>query len=191
MRRFAQTASISTVKPALLHVTSNGFLTDRIVDFCERRPRTTPLNLLISIDGVGDKHDLIRGHDGAFRSAMRTVEALAPRRPFRLVYLQIDRARLDVDRDEVALGAPRRAGAQIGQDLEVAHPRGHAPVTLRPPDLGIEFGDAPFEFGDQIVDANGVLLGRVEPAHRLGFAREEFPDSGRLFEERAAFGRLR
>ncbi|MGB8266466.1 MAG: radical SAM protein [Candidatus Velthaea sp.] len=72
--------AISTVKPALLHVTSNGFLTDRIVDFCERRPRTTPLNLLISIDGVGDKHDLIRGHDGAFRSAMRTVEALAPRR---------------------------------------------------------------------------------------------------------------
>ena len=73
---------------------------------------------------------------------------------------------------------------------EVAHARGHAPVTLRAPDLRVELGDAPFEYGDQIVDANRVLLGRVEPAHRLGFAREKLPDPGRLFEERPAFGRL-
>jgi MoaA/NifB/PqqE/SkfB family radical SAM enzyme len=72
--------AVKTVGPALLHVTTNGFLTDRIVDFCERRPRTVPLNLLVSIDGVGETHDAIRGHAGAFRSAMRTVEALAPRR---------------------------------------------------------------------------------------------------------------
>jgi MoaA/NifB/PqqE/SkfB family radical SAM enzyme len=68
------------LEPALLHVTTNGFLTDRIVDFCERRPRNVPLALLVSIDGVGDKHDEIRGHEGAFRSAMRTLQALAPRR---------------------------------------------------------------------------------------------------------------
>jgi Fe-coproporphyrin III synthase len=72
--------AVEAVQPALLHVTTNGFLTDRIVDFCERRPRTLPLNLLVSIDGVGETHDTIRGHAGAFRSAMRTVEALAPRR---------------------------------------------------------------------------------------------------------------
>jgi MoaA/NifB/PqqE/SkfB family radical SAM enzyme len=66
--------------PALLHITTNGFLTDRIVDFCERRPKKMPLQLLVSIDGVGDKHDEIRGHEGAFRSAMRTLTALAPRR---------------------------------------------------------------------------------------------------------------
>jgi len=72
--------AVDAVAPAVLHVTSNGFLTDRIVDFCERRPRDVPLNLLVSIDGVGEKHDQIRGHDGAFRSAMRTIEALAPRR---------------------------------------------------------------------------------------------------------------
>jgi MoaA/NifB/PqqE/SkfB family radical SAM enzyme len=70
----------SSLDPALLHVTTNGFLTDRIVDFCERRPRTIPLNLLVSIDGVGDTHDAIRGHKGAFRTAMRTIEALAGRR---------------------------------------------------------------------------------------------------------------
>jgi MoaA/NifB/PqqE/SkfB family radical SAM enzyme len=72
--------AVSALEPALLHVTTNGFLTDRIVDFCERRPRTIPLKLLVSIDGVGDTHDAIRGHRGAFRAAMRTIEALAPRR---------------------------------------------------------------------------------------------------------------
>ncbi|MFY9779203.1 MAG: radical SAM protein, partial [Candidatus Baltobacteraceae bacterium] len=73
-------AAVERLQPALLHVTTNGFLTDRIVDFCERRPRNVPLQLLVSLDGVGDKHDEIRGHDGAFRSAMRTLQALAPRR---------------------------------------------------------------------------------------------------------------
>ncbi|MGP6158096.1 MAG: radical SAM/SPASM domain-containing protein [Vulcanimicrobiaceae bacterium] len=68
------------LEPALLHVTTNGFLTDRIVDFCERRPKNVPLQLLVSIDGVGEKHDEIRGHAGAFRSAMRTLQVLAPRR---------------------------------------------------------------------------------------------------------------
>jgi MoaA/NifB/PqqE/SkfB family radical SAM enzyme len=73
-------AAVEHLQPSLLHVTTNGFLTDRIVDFCERRPRSVPLHLLVSIDGVGEKHDEIRGHAGAFRSALRTIEALAPQR---------------------------------------------------------------------------------------------------------------
>jgi MoaA/NifB/PqqE/SkfB family radical SAM enzyme len=67
------------LRPALLHVTSNGFLTDRIVTFCERRARTTPLQLLISIDGVGDKHNQVRGRADAWEHSMATVRALAPR----------------------------------------------------------------------------------------------------------------
>ena len=55
--------------PALLHVTTNGFLTDRIVDFCERRPRTIPLNLLVSIDGVGSR--TMRSADTRVRFAPR------------------------------------------------------------------------------------------------------------------------
>ena len=72
--------AVELLQPAFLHVTTNGFLTPRILDFCERRPRTVPLNLLVSIDGLAGAHDAIRGHAGAFRSAMRTIEALAPRR---------------------------------------------------------------------------------------------------------------
>lgn len=68
------------LKPLILHVTTNGFLTDRIVDFCERRPRRAPLDLLVSIDGVGDKHNEVRGHSQAFDMCMRTIRELAPHR---------------------------------------------------------------------------------------------------------------
>ncbi len=68
------------LRPLLLHVTTNGFLTNRIVEFCERRPRDLPLALLVSIDGLRDKHNAIRGREKAFEFAMQTLEALAPRR---------------------------------------------------------------------------------------------------------------
>ena len=67
------------LRPALLHVTTNGFLTERIVSFCEQRERSVPLQLLVSIDGVGAKHDQVRGRRGAWDRAMATVRALAPR----------------------------------------------------------------------------------------------------------------
>ena len=68
------------LRPAFLHVTSNGFLTDRIVRFCEERDKSIPLELLISVDGVEDKHNQVRGHDKAWDYVIRTLEALAPRR---------------------------------------------------------------------------------------------------------------
>lgn len=68
------------LRPFFLHVTTNGFLTDRIVEFCEERPRDQRLFVLVSVDGVGDKHDRVRGHVGAWEKAMATLEALAPRR---------------------------------------------------------------------------------------------------------------
>ena len=67
------------LQPALLHVTTNGFLTDRIVAFCERRDRRTPLQLLVSIDGVGEKHNQIRGRRDAWEQAFETVRVIAPR----------------------------------------------------------------------------------------------------------------
>ena len=68
------------LKPLVLHVTTNGFLTDRIVKFCEERRKDVPLNLLISVDGVGDKHNEVRGHDKAWSFIVQTIQELAPRR---------------------------------------------------------------------------------------------------------------
>ena len=95
-----------------------------------------------------------------------------------------------LDRNAGAFLAPRRAGAQVREDLEVADARGDAAKPARAPHLCFELGDAPFELGDQIVDANPVLLGRVQPAHRLALASQELADAGGFLEERAPFGRL-
>jgi MoaA/NifB/PqqE/SkfB family radical SAM enzyme len=85
------------LKPLYIHVTSNGFLTDRIVEFCEDRPRDIPLQLLISIDGVEKKHDEIRGHGKAFAYAMRTLERLAPRRKELRLELAVNQTIVDAE----------------------------------------------------------------------------------------------
>lgn len=71
--------AVRLLKPLFLHVTTNGFLTDRIVAFCERRPRDVPLHLLVSLDGMEAKHVAIRGRQSAWSTATATLEALAPR----------------------------------------------------------------------------------------------------------------
>jgi hypothetical protein len=86
--------------------------------------------------------------------------------------------------------AARRASANIREDLEVAHARAHLAVALRTPHLRVEFRNAALDFGDQVVDADPVLLGLLETTHRLVLAREELVDARGLFEERAPFGRL-
>lgn len=67
------------LNPLVLHVTTNGFLTDRIVKFCEQRPREQRLVVLVSIDGMADKHNHVRGRSTAWDSATKTLRALAPR----------------------------------------------------------------------------------------------------------------
>lgn len=85
------------LRPAFLHVTTNGFLTDRIVEFCEQRPRQMPLQLLVSIDGFGAKHDAVRGHRHAWSSAVRTLEALAPRRKELGLSLAVNQTVIDAE----------------------------------------------------------------------------------------------
>lgn len=70
---------IRHTRPLVLHVTTNGFLTDRIVELAEKRDRGTPLFLLVSVDGEEAKHNHVRGRDTAWAGVTRTLEALAPR----------------------------------------------------------------------------------------------------------------
>lgn len=68
------------LKPAILHITTNGFLTNRIIEFCEKRDKSVPLSILISLDGVREKHNYVRGRETAWDSAIKTLRELAPRR---------------------------------------------------------------------------------------------------------------
>jgi MoaA/NifB/PqqE/SkfB family radical SAM enzyme len=65
------------LKPLGMHITTNGFLTDRIVDLCRHRPRSFPLQIMVSLDGMQAKHNEVRGSSIAWSSATKTLEALA------------------------------------------------------------------------------------------------------------------
>ena len=85
------------LRPLVLHITSNGFLTDRIVQFCEDRDRSLPLQLLISVDGVEEKHNRVRGRDIAWRKVMETLHALAPRQRELRLRLSINQTIVDAE----------------------------------------------------------------------------------------------
>lgn len=85
------------LQPFMLHITSNGFLTDRIVEFCEKRDKTIPLSLLISLDGVEEKHNHVRGRDTAWQTATKTLRLLAPRRKELGLSLAINQTIVDAD----------------------------------------------------------------------------------------------
>jgi MoaA/NifB/PqqE/SkfB family radical SAM enzyme len=73
-------AAQERLRPLALHITTNGFLTDRIVAFCEDRAKNVPLYLLISVDGLEEKHNQVRGRPDAWERVVGTISALAPRR---------------------------------------------------------------------------------------------------------------
>lgn len=85
------------LNPLFLHVTTNGFLTDRIVRFCEQRRKDVPLQLLISVDGLAEKHNRVRGHDKAWDYVTRTLEALAPRRRELRLQLAVNQTIVDAE----------------------------------------------------------------------------------------------
>jgi molybdenum cofactor biosynthesis enzyme MoaA len=49
------------LRPMVMHITSNGLLPDRIARFCQQRRKEIPLHLLISLDGMPQRHNHIRG----------------------------------------------------------------------------------------------------------------------------------
>ncbi|MBX9653340.1 radical SAM protein [bacterium] len=83
------------LNPLVIHVTTNGFLTDRIVEFCEKRRKDRPLQLLISVDGVGEKHNQVRGTKNAWDHVVRTIKALAPRRKELRISLAVNQTIVD------------------------------------------------------------------------------------------------
>jgi len=98
-RDLREIADLATehLRPRLLHITSNGFLTEQIVRFCETRNRALPLMLLLSLDGVGEKHDTVRGIPGAWEKAMRTLHALTTRRKELNLRLAVNQTIVDAE----------------------------------------------------------------------------------------------
>jgi len=125
------------LNPLSLHVTTNGFLTDRIVEFCERRPRRAPLDLLISMDGVGEKHNQVRGHSRAYDLCLETIHALAPRRKELRMRIAVNQTIVDAEgaehysrlrevlrpfgiRNQIVMAYDVSATYNMEQDIDVA-----------------------------------------------------------------------
>ncbi len=85
------------LKPLVLHITTNGFLTDRVVAYCEQRDRSVPLQMLVSIDGVGEKHNHVRGSSQAWNMVMETIRSLAPRQKQLRLRLGVNQTIVDAD----------------------------------------------------------------------------------------------
>lgn len=87
----------SLLRPLFVHVTSNGFLTDRMVSYCEKRRKDVPLQMLVSIDGVKEKHNHVRGKDTAWDNVMETLRALAPRQKELRMRLAVNQTIVDAE----------------------------------------------------------------------------------------------
>lgn len=85
------------LRPGFLHVTTNGFLTARIVEFCERRPRCLPLHLLVSLEGAEARHNARRGRETARQTTTATLRVLAPRRRELNLRLAVNQTLVDHD----------------------------------------------------------------------------------------------
>jgi MoaA/NifB/PqqE/SkfB family radical SAM enzyme len=68
---------MSRSRPAVLHVTTNGSLTERVVQFASGFSRPRQLSLLVSFDGHAEEHDASRGPAVSYATALRTVRELA------------------------------------------------------------------------------------------------------------------
>lgn len=85
------------LKPRFLHITTNAFLPERVISFAEERVKDRPLHLLISIDGVEEKHVQVRGRRYAWDRVMETLNALAPRRDELNLRLAVNQTVVDAE----------------------------------------------------------------------------------------------
>jgi len=157
------------LQPALLHITTNGFLTERIVRFCEARDRRVPLQVLVSLDGEGEKHNQIRGRADAWEHAFGTVQALAPRQEELGLRLAVNQTILDAEgmrhyaklrdrlrplgvRNQVVIAYEASATYHLTREIDVAPraPGGFATFTsLAKDELGALFDEIERDLEDQ------------------------------------------
>lgn len=66
-----------SVSPHIFHITTNGFLTEKIVESVKfLKKNGLNIELKISIDDISDKHDLLRKRKGSFDRAVDTIGRL-------------------------------------------------------------------------------------------------------------------
>ncbi len=88
-----------SIKPYLVHITTNGTLSDRIVDFVKEN-KGSKLFIAVSLDSLQEGHEDLRG-EGAFNKTLTTLEKLMPFRSRRDFEVEINQTIVDDNLDEV------------------------------------------------------------------------------------------
>lgn len=93
-------AIVEVNNPSVIHVTTAGILTDRILEYA-RAVGSKRLHLKLSIDAVGERHDEIRGASGTYEKAMRTLRGLTELREKHGFYVGVNQTITDRNWDQI------------------------------------------------------------------------------------------
>lgn len=83
------------VSPKVIHITSNGYLTGRILDGIRKLENPRKVHIKISIDGLEETHDRVRAVPGGWKKAMATLEGLAKLRDELGLYVGVNQTIVD------------------------------------------------------------------------------------------------
>lgn len=93
-------AIIETNNPTVIHVTTAGVMTERIVEYV-KAVGSKKLHLKFSIDAVGARHDEIRGYRGLYAKALRTLRAVVALRDEYGFYIGVNQTITDRNWDRI------------------------------------------------------------------------------------------
>ena len=99
---------------AVITISTNAYLPDRIVEMMGTIRRTDPrVRLAVSLDGLGEAHDRIRGDEGAFDRAVALIERLAAD-GFAGLRLSMTVCSLNADQLDGVAALAQRHGLELG-----------------------------------------------------------------------------
>ncbi len=93
-------AILEETNPAVVHVTTAGVMTKRILEYAQAIG-SPKLHLKLSIDAVGARHDEIRGYRGLYDKAMRTLRGLVELRGQYGFYVGVNQTITDRNVDHI------------------------------------------------------------------------------------------
>jgi MoaA/NifB/PqqE/SkfB family radical SAM enzyme len=127
-----------TIKPYLVHITTNGTLEDRIVDLVKEK-HTSKLFISISLDALEECHEEIRG-EGTFHKTFQTLENLVKLKDRYNFKLEVNQTITESGLDEADTFAKDISdmGLKINYQLaRVFHPSIPKPTDPNAPDCEI------------------------------------------------------
>lgn len=93
-------AILEETNPSVIHVTTAGVLTERILEYAQA-VGSHKLHLKLSIDAVGERHDQIRGVRGVYEKAMKTLRGLVDLRAKYGFFVGVNQTITDKNWDQI------------------------------------------------------------------------------------------